>query len=388
MSSPGTENGDNSLKGGINNDPLFKKKLNEFNEERGKVNGLEHGAKARIEKDWENAQSRWKEIKGNPEIISIDGKPSIMETAIQHGPEEGAKKKRYPAIMDVIAYVGLAGLVILLILSAVCAGGYCGVAKKQVVSNGVVVLDPITGEPVTEQVVQNLPLQILESQFMLALIGGVIAPMATKILKEKYDIDIDAAQISMIMTDAVKAVKLYQNESNRLRDKKTGRVKPEYASILKDLAFDSIKTNYSAEKYKSIVANVGAQVFEKAIKEAVKRNWIENFPLEKKQVEEVISQSIDALPQIIDWKNQSEEMRILFIDGHVRRLLHNLNVEGWGSEQLNEIFETEVNKRIAAAAMAEAKGMLSNLPPGKEYLKYTSTVLLAAGETLLKPSSK
>ena len=57
-----------------------------------------------------------------------------------------------------------------------------------------------------------------------------------------------------------------------------------------------MKTNYDPQRYASLISSVGAQVFEKSIESAVKNNWIQRYPVEKKQVEELIKQSIDADP--------------------------------------------------------------------------------------------
>ena len=54
------------------------------------------------------------------------------------------------------------------------------------------------------------------------------------------------------------------------------------------------------EQNTEITANVGGQVFEKAIESAVASGKLEKFPLEKKQVEELIKQSIDAVPAIVE----------------------------------------------------------------------------------------
>jgi hypothetical protein len=213
------------------------------------------------------------------------------------------------------------------------------------------------------------------------------------VVKQKFDIQIEQTQVEMIMSDAVKAVKLYQNEANKLRDE-NGKIPPVYQTKLRDLAFDSIKTNYDPKKYEEVISRVGAQVFDKAIEGAVKRDWIERFPLEKQQVEAIIKQSIDAVPQIVEWKNLDESVKNSFLDGHVRRLLANLGFEGWGLTKLNESFEAEVNKRLAGAAIADAQG-LAKLLDGQgtgnnnnKYLKYTSTVMSAAGQSLLKTTNE
>jgi hypothetical protein len=280
------------------------------------------------------------------------------------GPKNGAEKKWYAN--NQIIFVSILGAIFVgLLVSAVVCGStnYCGDAR-------------------------DVPFDILNSQFMLALIGGVIAPFIVSQVKQRFDIQIEQSQVEMIMKDAIGAVKLYQNEANKLRDKE-GKLSPEDQTKLRDLAFDSIKTNYDPQRYKEVISSVGAQVFDRGIEEAVKRGWIERFPLEKQQVEAIIQQSIDAVPQIVEWKNLDESVKKSFLDGHVKRLLANLGLEGWGLTQMNEIFEAEVNKRLAAAAIADAEGIVKSLyVPGagnNKYLKYTSTVMLAAGQSLLKP---
>lgn len=298
-----------------------------------------------------------------------------------------ARKKRFRQSMDYMAAGGLGVIAILLILAGYCAGSdVCGVEFQPVLDEkGQPKLDETTGKAMMIAVPKNIPLQILESQMMLALIGGVIAPVVTRVLKEKYDIQIEEGQVSMIMTDAIKAVKLYQNEANKLRDK-DGYIPPEYQKKLRDLAFDSIRTSYEPKKYKELAKSVGAQIFDKAIEEAVKRGWIERFPLEKAQVEAVISQSIDALPQIVEWRNLDEDVKAAFLDGHVKRLLANVGLDGWGLQKLDEMFDAEVNRRLLAAAIADGKGLLTKLDASgpNRYMKYTTGVLVAVGESLGK----
>lgn len=285
---------------------------------------------------------------------------SDLDEAVE-APELASKKKKYE-MMSILAIGGILGIVALLVLAGICADpGRCGG--------------------------MNMPLEILKSQFMLAIVGGVISPVVVRFLKERYDIQIEEGQVSMIMTDAIKAVKLYQNEADKLRNK-DGYIPDDYQKKLRDLAFESIRTTYTAEKYKDLVASVGSQVFEKAIEEAVARNWIERFPLEKEEVESIISQTIDALPQIVEWKNLDDDVKIAFLDGHVKRLLANVGLDGWGRVKLDEIFDAEVNKRLLAAAIADGKGLLTKLEtrgPNK-YVKYTNIVLTALGESLGKPA--
>jgi len=229
----------------------------------------------------------------------------------------------------------------------------------------------------------NIPLTVLQSQFMLAIIGTVIAPIFVRTMKEKYDVQIEQSQVTMIMTDAINAVKLYQNEANKLRGP-DGRIPPDYQAKLRDLAWDSIKTNYSGEKYKELAESVGVQVFDKAIEEAVKRHWINRFPIEQQQVRALISQSIDAFPYIVEWKDLDESVKIAFLEGHVKRLLATVKLERWGYTQLSEMFDAEITKRLLGATLAEERGILTNLDTSNHYIKYSSTIADSAIRSLVK----
>jgi len=131
---------------------------------------------------------------------------------------------------------------------------------------------------------------------------------------------------------------------------------------------------------------VGSQIFEKAIERAVESDKLERFPLEMAQVENIIKQSIDALPQIVEWKNLNDNVKNAFLGNHVKRLMANVGVEGWAHTALEGIFDAEVNKRILAAAIADEKKLLKKLDTKNRHLRYTSTVLEAVGESLTKPS--
>jgi hypothetical protein len=288
---------------------------------------------------------------------SLD-KKTLDETV--NDPSLNAREKRTSNYLLMFAWFGIGGIVVLVSL----AGSYVGL------------LD-ITAE-------QNVPLQIIQSQFMIVFVGVVIGPVVVRVLKEKYDIDIEASQISMIYSDAVKAVNLYQKEADRLRNK-DGKIPREYQEKLRDLAFDSIKSNYDPKRYASLISSVGSQVFEKAIESAVKNNWIERYPLEKKQVEELIKQSIDAYPQIVEWHRLDPHVKELFLDGHVKRLLSTLKLEGWATTQLEMIFDAEVSRRVVAATLIEGNLEIAALG-GKEnkYLKYTSAVMSAVFQSLMK----
>jgi hypothetical protein len=47
------------------------------------------------------------------------------------------------------------------------------------------------------------------------------------------------------------------------------------------------------------------------------------------------------------------------LNGHVRRLLANVKLEGWGYNQLSQMFDAEISNRLlAAAAVANEKSLL------------------------------
>lgn len=294
---------------------------------------------------------------------------------------KNAKKKSRLGILDAVVIGGLALIGVLMILSGYCAAPIAG-------TNGITYAcgtEPFAlegGEVVMRAA--NVPLQILESEFILVLISLVIAPYFTKMLKEKYDIHIEESQIAMIMTDGLNSVKMYSKEARNLRDPKTGKIDEVNQRKLRNLAFASLESNYDPQKYKQLVANVGAQVFEKAIEKAVETDKIERFPFEKAQVEEIIKQAIDATPQILTWKDLDPKMKEAFVDGHIRRLLKNVGVEGWAYGVLENVFESEANKRFLAAAVANKNQLLQNLDIKDENLKLLSTVLSSVGDSIAK----
>ena len=46
------------------------------------------------------------------------------------------------------------------------------------------------------------------------------------------------------------------------------------------------------------------------------------------------------------------------MDGHVRKLLANVKLEGGGYNQLSKMFDAEISKRLVAAAVANEKSLL------------------------------
>lgn len=294
----------------------------------------------------------------------------------------GAKKKKYNEITSYVAYGGLAAIGILMILSISCAStNNCGteiIKTPLLLNNGTMIT-------LTETHSKNIPQSILESQFIVVLISLVIAPTFARTLKDKYDIQIGESQTQMILTDALNSVKMYSKEANNLRDKETGKISEVDQRKLRNLAFASLESNYTAEKYKDLVGNVGSQIFEKAIEKAVESDKLERFPFEKSQVEEIIKQAIDAYPIMVKWKDTDEDLKKSFIDCHVRRLLKNVHVEGWAYGSLENVFDAEANKRLLAAAVADKNNLLQNLTPEDQNLKYLSIVLSSISDSIAKP---
>lgn len=226
----------------------------------------------------------------------------------------------------------------------------------------------------------NPYIQILESNFLMVLVGTVVGPIVSKYLKEKYDIQIKAEQIAMITQDAVKTVSMYSKAANELRND-DGKIPEEEKKKLQDLALSSIKDNFGDDKYKELLASLSGQAFKKAIDYAVAQKYIESFPLEQKQVEKIIKQSIDAVPYIIDWKEIDPKVKETFIRGYVKGLLQNTGANGWAYNALEGVFDAEVNKRIAAAAVADVKGMIKKNENDamKKYSSIIADSILDAG---------
>lgn len=226
----------------------------------------------------------------------------------------------------------------------------------------------------------NPYIQILESNFFMVLVGTVVGPIVSKYLKEKYDIQIKAEQIAMITQDAVKTVSMYSKAANELRDD-DGKLPEEQKEKLQNLALTSIKENFGDKKFNELLTSLSGQAFKKAIDYAVAQKYIESFPLEQKQVEKIIKQSIDAVPYIIDWKEKDPKVKETFIRGYVKGLLQNTGTNGWAYNALEGVFDAEVNKRIAAAAIADVRGMIDKkeTDPMKKYSSIIVDSILEAG---------
>lgn len=268
-----------------------------------------------------------------------------------------ATEKKFSHYMDYIAISTIIVIGILMVLAITCPLPNCHTSGYE---------NPFTS--------------ILESNFFMVLIGTIVGPIVSKFLKEKYDIQIKSDQISMITSDAINAVTMYQKSSAQLRDD-DGNIPKPYQEKLQNLALDSIYKNFGAEKYSELISSLGGQVFKKAIEAAVSQKKIEGFPLEKKQVEGIIRQSIDAVPYIVDWQKHDDAIKDTFIRGYVKNLLQNTCAEGWGYKSLEGIFDADVNRRISAAAIADTRKLIptNSKDPIQKYTSIVVDSILASG---------
>lgn len=360
-----------------------------------KIKNLRDEEKKIFKKIMTNAKENELEVKAENKIIE----KKYDKWGFEMGEkllEEGAKavKKKYPIIMDFIAFGSIGVIILLMGLALACAG--CTYTTETIETTTETVDGTTTETKIikiaeinqtdtkdtnmpdgNKILVRNPSTEILESNIVIVLVSTIIAPISARILKEKFDIDITEKQIGMILSDGIKSVTMYANEADKLRDA-SGNIPRKYQKTLRGKAFSALKENYTAGKYKELVANVGSEIFDKAIENAVHLGQLERFPLEKKQVEEIIKQSIDALPQIVEWKDLDVEVKNAFIDGNIRKLLKNTGVNGWSHKALENVFDAEVSKRLIGAAIAEKNNLLENINSKDPYLKYTSTVIDAA----------
>jgi len=351
------------------------------------------------------------EVKAEKKILekkydkaSIENLGYNLDGAIKTG---AAHLKKYPKLMDKIAIAGMVGILALMVLSIACPIG-CSpgnllddriddwikdnwvIDKISEAVSTVTILEnktlfgqnaELTGMEITTitnpsetSQISNPYREVLESNIMYVLIITIIAPVVAKTLKEKYDINIEEKQISMIIADGIKSTSMYTKEADKLRNHE-GKIPRKYQEALRAKAFKSIKKNYSLDKYKELISSVGSQVFDKAIENAVASGKIKKFPLEKKQVEELIKQSIDAAPGIIEWQKLDDKAKITFIDGNIRKLLKNTGINGWSYKALENIFDVETNKRLVGAALIVKDNVLKEINSKNPYLKYTSTAI-------------
>jgi len=330
------------------------------------------------------------EVKAEKKILEKKYNNSILKFEID---SELAKKgtqaikKHFPQYMNAIAGASIGAILTLVIASLLCIG--C--TSEIVVLEGTMNVDPNTidisnpdsiknavstgsSEITTKTVTRNPATEMLESELILILVSTFIAPVATRVIKEKFDIDVTEKQINMIMEDGIKSVTMFSKEADKLRDS-NGHIPRKYQKTLRDKAFTSLRENYTEKKYADVAANVGSQIFEKAIESAVSSGRLEKFPLEKKQVEELIKQSINAAPGIIEWQKLDEQAKMTFIDGNIRKLLQNTGINGWSYKALENVFDAEVSKRLVNAALLEKDNLLQQFNTQDPYLKYTSTVI-------------
>jgi len=221
----------------------------------------------------------------------IDDEINTKTKDAKEDKNKASKKKNYARNMNLIAIAGLITIAFLMSQSVVCIGIVVDEDTGKMVVGTCLIKNDIVEEDGTMKTIQINPYtQILESNVMLVLVSTIIAPVAARILKDKFDIEVDAKQIAMIMSDGIKSVTMYANEADKLRDE-NGHIPRKYQKVLRNKAFKVMKDNYSQDKYKDLVANVGAQVFEKAVENAVASGMIERFPLQKQQIEAIMKQA-------------------------------------------------------------------------------------------------
>jgi len=330
------------------------------------------------------------EVKAEKKILEKKYNNSIQKFEIDSElAKKGAQaiKKHFPQYMNVIAGASLGAILALVIASLLCIGCISEVvfleATMIVDPNTVDVtnLDSIKNATITDSskittntAIRNPAAEMLKSEVILILISTFVAPVATRVIKEKFDIDVTEKQINMIMEDGIKSVTMYAKEADKLRDS-NGHIPRKYQKTLRDKAFTSLKANYTKEKYADVVSSVGSQIFEKAIESAVSSGRLEKFPLEKKQVEELIKQSIDAAPGIVEWQKLDEEVKMTFIDGNIRKLLQNTGINGWSYKSLENVFDSEVSKRLVNIILLQKDKILQEFDHKDPYLRYTSTAM-------------
>jgi len=292
-----------------------------------------------------------------------------------------ATKKLFSKSMDWIAGVSIIAILGLAIMSVLCLGCTFETGSTEIYplykENESIVIPFIGTEiPILEGFNGNPYAKLLESNVVVILVSTIVAPLLSKLLKEKFDIDVTEKQVGMIVNDGIKSVSMYAKEADKLRDE-NGHIPRKYQKTLRDKAFNSIRENYDDKKYKDLTANVGGQLFDQVIEHAVKSGKIKRFPIEKKQVEELIKQSIDAVPQIVEWQTLDEEVKNTFIDGNIRKLLKNTGINGWPYKALENVFDVETNKRLVGASLIVKDNVLKEINSEDPYLKYTSTAINA-----------
>jgi len=351
--------------------------------------------KEEIEKIMEDAKKNELEIIAENKIVEKKYDKAkfnfeLDEELVKAGAQ--AVKKMFPQYMNAIAIASLVGILGLVVLSVTCPGCTFETSEQITTTEGI----DEEGNNFTTITTESVPLvdeceewksfnplcgfvgnpytQILESNVVMILVSTFIAPMAARILKEKFDIDVKEKDISMIASDGIKSVTMFAKEADQLRDA-NGNIPRKYQKTLRDKAFNSMKENYKLDKYKDLVASVGAQTFEKVIEDAVQSGRIERFPLEKKQIEELIKQGIDAVPQIVEWQKHDQAAKHTFIDGNIRKLLQNAGLNRWSHKALENVFDAEMSKRLIGAAFLLKDKAFEQLDLKDPYLKYTSTVI-------------
>lgn len=234
--------------------------------------------------------------------------------------------------------------------------------------------------------VSDAATNILNSEFMIVMTSTVIFPVVTRVFKEKYDVEIKTEQLNMLYKDSMGAVTQYHSLARKLRDE-NGHISESDKGKLQSLAIQSLKDNISLQNHKELVATAGSEIYARVIEKTLDNEKERKLPIQKKQIEELIKQSITAYPEIIRWSSLDDEMKHTFVEGHLKQLLKTFKITNWGTQTLTTMFDAEVGKRMAQALLLDSKGLTQHLPAEDPNAKYGKTALKTILEVMLAQQS-
>lgn len=200
--------------------------------------------------------------------------------------------------------------------------------------------------------------ELLQSNFTLAIMAAIVAPWFARTMKQRLGVQIDENEIMQLFNTTRQSVKITRDRFAKLRENNPdGSLSPEDAEKARLFAVKTTRELLGHEKFKKFYLKVGNAYLGKLIDEYSKSEWAERFPIEKQQVQELVTVAVKTYPKINEliqnWNKTPPERRaelIKEVRADLTRLLHSVGINGWGSDILDKFIHYQIVETTANTA--------------------------------------